>query len=170
MAAGDIPKRKLDDLVSFVGTHDCGSATVREILENKKPSIWTVSPERTVFEALKLMAEKEVGALVVVEGEKVIGVLSERDYARRIILIGKTSKETAVREIMSSPVQCITPDKMVAECMGLMTSKHIRHLPVIDDGKLVGICSIGDLVKSIISEQGHRIQQFENYIRGIYPA
>lgn len=139
---------------------------VRELLRIKGQEIWSVSPDTPVYDALELMAEKNVGALLVLEGDKLAGILSERDYARKVILKGKASKNTPAREIMSENVVCVTPKQSVAECMALMTDKHFRHLPVIEDGKLVGVISIGDVVKAIISEQKFVIEQLEHYIAG----
>ncbi|MFH1654381.1 MAG: CBS domain-containing protein [Pseudomonadota bacterium] len=161
----------ITNLASFIETHECGSRQVSEILNVKGCELWTISPDATVLNALKLMAEKEIGALVVVDdSDKVIGIISERDYARKIILIGKSSSETTVREIMSSPVRSVTTSNTTSECMALMTDKHIRHLPVLDNEKLIQIISIGDLVKFVISEQGYLLRQFENYITGKYPG
>ena len=139
-------------------------ATVRQILEGKGNQVWTISADKSVYDALRLMGEKEIGALVVVEGDKLTGILSERDYARKVVLQGKTSRETLVGAIMSSPVHSIRPDQSVKECMALMTEKRIRHLPVLEDGRLIGMISQGDLVKSIIDEQKFIIGQLENYI------
>jgi len=139
---------------------------VRELLRIKGQETWSVSPDTPVYDALKLMAEKNVGALLVLDGDKLAGILSERDYARKVILKGKASKNTPAREIMSENVVCVTPKQSVAECMALMTDKHIRHLPVIEDDKLVGVISIGDVVKAIISEQKFVIEQLEHYIAG----
>ena len=139
---------------------------VRELLRIKGQETWSVSPDTPVYDALKLMAEKNVGALLVLDGDKLAGILSERDYARKVILKGKASKNTPAREIMSENVVCVTPKQSVAECMALMTDKHIRHLPVIEDDKLVGVISIGDVVKAIISEQKFVIEQLEPYIAG----
>lgn len=139
---------------------------VRELLRIKGQETWSVTPDTPVYDALKLMAEKNVGALLVLDGDKLAGILSERDYARKVILKGKASKNTPAREIMSENVVCVTPKQSVAECMALMTDKHIRHLPVIEDDKLVGVISIGDVVKAIISEQKFVIEQLEHYIAG----
>ncbi len=138
---------------------------IKHILKAKGHDAWTITPDEPVYNALQLMAEKNVGALVVVRNEEVIGVISERDYARKIILRGKSSRETLVREIMTSPAICVTSDKTVEQCLSLMTDKHIRHLPVVDDGKLVGVVSVGDLVKSIIGSQKELIRQLENFIQ-----
>ena len=140
--------------------------TVRDILRGKGNQIWWVSPDTTVFSALELMAEKNVGALAVLDGENLVGMFSERDYARKIILKGKASKETSVEEIMSSEVTTVRPGQSVDECMALMTDKRIRHLPVFEGEKLVGLISIGDVVKAIISEREFIIKQLENYITG----
>lgn len=139
---------------------------VRDLLESKGREVWTISPEVTVFEALEQMAARNVGALVVVEEDAVVGVFSERDYARKIILKDRTSRSTPVREIMSKKVLFVQPDQSVAECMALMTEKHNRHLPVLDGQRLVGIISIGDVVQSIISDQAFTIDQLERYISG----
>jgi CBS domain-containing protein len=138
--------------------------TVRQILEKKGNHVWTITPDHSVYDALRLMGEKEIGALAVVEGERVVGVISERDYARKVVLKGKTSRETQVREIMTSPVLYVGPEQSVAECMEIMTEQRVRHLPVLENGVLAGIISQGDLVKSIIDEQQFIIGQLENYI------
>jgi CBS domain-containing protein len=140
--------------------------TVRDILKIKGGDVWSVAAGATVFEALRLMAEKEVGALVVMDARRMAGIISERDYARKIVLLGRTSPNTRVEEIMSSQVVCTHPDQFIEECMAIMTDKRIRHLPVMEEGKLVGIISIGDLVKTIISEQKFTIEQLERYING----
>ena len=140
--------------------------TVRDILRGKGKQIWWISPGATVFDALELMAEKNVGALVVLDGEKITGIFSERDYARKVILKGKASKETAVEEIMTSEVISVRPGQSVEECMALMTDKRIRHLPVLEREKLVGLISIGDVVKAIISDKEFIIKQLEKYIMG----
>lgn len=142
--------------------------TVGQILRKKGQDIWSISPEATVYEALQMMAEKNVGALVVLEDGELVGIFSERDYARKIVLQGKTSRQTQVREIMTSRVNCVHPEQTTDECMALMTAKHIRHLPVLDDAeRLVGVISIGDVVKAIISDQEFVIEQLENYIKGV---
>ena len=141
--------------------------SVAHILKSKPdPTVYTIAPTASVFDALKLMAEKSIGALVVIEGEKVVGIITERDYARKIILMARSSKETPVRDIMTSSVMYVRPDQTSEECMVLMTENRLRHLPVIDNGKLIGLISIGDLVKDIISEQKFIIQQLEHYITG----
>ena len=140
--------------------------TLNQILQVKGQSVWSVSPNDTVYDTIKLMADKNVGALVVLEGEKLTGIISERDYARKVILKGKSSRETAVKEIMSSDVVTIRPNQSIEECMALMTHKRVRHLPVLEGDKLLGMISIGDIVKAIISEQEYTIKQLENYITG----
>ncbi len=141
--------------------------TLRQILESKSGVLATVSPDDAVFSALQVMAERNVGAVLVVEGERLLGIFSERDYARKMILFGKTSKDTRVRDIMSDKVLCVTPEQTVDECMAIMTEKHFRHLPVLDDQRnLVGIISIGDVVKEMISEQQFIIDQLGKYISG----
>ena len=140
--------------------------TVRDIVKIKGSDVWSVTVGATVFEALRLMAEKEVGALVVMDGRRIAGIISERDYARKVVLLGRTSPNTRVEEIMSSHVVYTHPDQFIEECMAIMTDRRIRHLPVMEDAKLVGIISIGDLVKTIISEQKFTIEQLERYISG----
>ena len=143
-------------------------AYIRDILNAKDKTVYSISPEATVFDALSLMSEKSIGALMVMDGDKVLGIISERDYARKIILKGKTSKETLVKEVMSSQLFQVKPGNTVEECMVLMTGKHVRHLPVFDEGGFVGIVSIGDVVKAIISHQEFLIDQLSNYISGEY--
>lgn len=141
--------------------------TVTEILQRKGNTVWRVTPETLVYDALRLMAEKEVGALLVQEeGGVLAGILSERDYARKVILKGRSSLDTPVREIMTHSVVCVRPEQSVDECMALMTTKHIRHLPVLVDQDVVGIVSIGDLVKASLDEKDFLIQQLESYITG----
>jgi CBS domain-containing protein len=140
--------------------------TVRQILDAKGSSVLTVAPDTSVFEALGLMARQDVGALVVVEGDTIRGLLSERDYARKVILKGKRSADTPVREIMTPEVICVSPKQKTDACMALMTKKHIRHLPVLEEESLVGIISIGDVVKAIIDEQQFTIEQLHHYITG----
>jgi CBS domain-containing protein len=137
---------------------------IRKILSEKGSDIWSTSPGATVYEALQLMAEKDVGALPVVDHGKLVGIFSERDYARKVILLGKTSKKTFVREIMTPHVVYATPDMTSEQGLTLMTAKHIRHLPVIEGEEMTGMVSIGDLVRSIISEQKEMISQLEQYI------
>jgi CBS domain-containing protein len=138
--------------------------TVKEILEAKSHKLLSISPQASVLDALKLMADRDVGALVVLDGDDLAGIFSERDYARKIILHGKSSKATAVSEIMTHKVVCVRPDQSVEECMALMTDKRIRHLPVLADKKVIGVISIGDVVKEVISEQRFVIEQLEHYI------
>jgi CBS domain-containing protein len=138
--------------------------TVRQIIEAKPLAVLHVAPDATVYDALNLMAEHDVGALVVLEGDKLVGIFSERDYARKVILYGKASKETLVREIMTHKVLCVRPEQSVDECMALMTDKRVRHLPVLDHRKVIGVISIGDVVKEVISEQRFMIEQLEHYI------
>ncbi len=138
--------------------------TVRQLLDDKGSHVVSVSPDTTVFQALEVMADKGIGAVLVVEDGKVSGIMSERDYARKVILLGKSSYDTPVREIMTGRVVYARPDHTVPECMALMTDKRIRHLPVLDQGRLIGVLSIGDLVKATISEQEFIIRQLENYI------
>lgn len=140
--------------------------SVRDILKVKGTEVWCVEPDATVFDALRRMAEKEVGALVVTEGAQVVGLISEREYARKVVLQGRTSPTTLVKEIMTSPVVYIHLDQAIEECMSLMTEKRTRHLPVIEDGKLVGLISIGDIVKSIIADQQFLIEQLVRYVSG----
>ena len=144
------------------------TGTISEILNHKGSTVYSVAPDAMVFEAIKLMAEKNVGALLVMKGEKLVGIISERDYTRKVFLRGKSSKETGVDEIMSSNVSTTKPSESVDECLRLMTDKHIRHLPVTDGGKVIGVISIGDLVKHVISCQSATIAHLENYISGGY--
>ena len=132
--------------------------TAQNVLEIKGKDIWTVSPEDTVYDALRLMARVDVGALLVMEDDNLVGIISERDYARKVILLGKTSRETRVKEIMTGKVISIHPMQTCEECMDIMTKNHIRHLPVINGGKLVGVVSIGDVVKNIIYKQREKIR------------
>ena len=143
--------------------------TIREILNTKGSAVWTISPEATVFEAIKLMADKNVGALLVTERDKLVGIISERDYTRKVALRGKSSKETAVREILSGQVIHVTTAQTVEECMRLMTEHRIRHLPVLDGEKIAGLVSIGDLVNWTITAQSSAIHQLQTYITG-YPT
>jgi len=140
--------------------------TVRDILRVKGHEVYCVAPDATVYEAVQLMAEKEIGALMVMEGAQVVGLISERDYARKVILQGRASSTTRVKEIMITPVVYTHLEQPIEECMALMTEKRTRHLPVIEDGKLAGIISIGDLVKAIITDQKFIIEQLERYICG----
>ncbi|MGB9835624.1 MAG: CBS domain-containing protein [Candidatus Saccharicenans sp.] len=142
--------------------------TVKQILEEKGHQVWTIGPDETVYKALMVLADKDIGALVVVENDRVVGIISERDYARKVALKGKTSLDTPVRDIMTTQVYFVNPDCTAEECMALMTEKRIRHLPVIENDKLVGVISIGDVVKSIISSQKITIEHLQNYIMGKY--
>lgn len=137
---------------------------VSQFLEKKGHDVWWVAPETTVFDALQLMANKKVGALLVLEEDSLVGVFSERDYARKVILKGKSSKDTPVRDIMSTKIVCVTPNQSTEECMSLMTEKRVRHLPVMDGEKLIGIISIGDVVKAVIADREDVIEQLEHYI------
>ena len=140
--------------------------TVERLLEAKGYNIWSIAPDASVYDAVELMADKKVGALLVLEAGRLVGVISERDCTRKVILEERSPKDTLVREIMTPNVISVRPDQTVEECMALVTAKRIRHLPVLADGQLIGIVSIGDLVKDIISEQEFTIQQLENYIKG----
>lgn len=138
--------------------------TIKQILEAKGPVVWSVGPDQSVFEAITFMAEKRIGALLVMEEGKMVGVISERDYARNVILKGRSSRGTAVRDIMTANVFCVGPGRTIEEAMALMTEKRIRHLPILVDNQVVGMVSIGDLVKAIIKEQKFLIEQLEHYI------
>ncbi len=140
--------------------------TVRHLLEQKGRTVWTIDPDATVFNALAKMAENDVGSLVVMDGEKLVGIITERHYSRNVILKGKTSPATLVRDIMERNVIHIRPEQSVELCMALMTEKRVRHLPVLDGKKVIGIISIGDLLKSIISKQKFVIDELEHYIHG----
>ncbi|MGB7924507.1 MAG: CBS domain-containing protein [Pyrinomonadaceae bacterium] len=139
---------------------------VKDILQTKGTDVLTIKPDATVYEALTIMADRNVGALIVLDGETVAGILSERDYARKVILHGKSSREIQVSEIMTARVYYVHPDQNVQDCMAQMTDKHVRHLPVIDQEKLVGIISIGDVVKTIMADQEDTIKLLEHYITG----
>lgn len=132
--------------------------TARHLLEVKGPDVWSILPTSTVYDALRMMADKDVGALLVMEGDKLAGIISERDYARKVILVGKTSRDTLVREIMSSNVYTIHPDQTVEEAMEMMTNRRVRHLPVVAEGRVFGVISIGDVVKNIIFRQRETIK------------
>ncbi|HFD38718.1 MAG TPA: CBS domain-containing protein [Anaerolineae bacterium] len=142
--------------------------TARDILRSKGSDIWSVPPEATVYEALRLMADKNIGAVLVMEGDRLLGIFSERDYARKVDLLGKRAADTPVQTIMTGRVVCVRPDETIEECMALMTDKRVRHLPVVEDERVVGLVSIGDVVKAIISEQEFIIEQLENYITGAH--
>jgi len=143
--------------------------TVADILAAKPGEIWSVSPDSRVYDAIAFMAEKNIGALMVLVDGELVGMISERDYARKVILSNRSSRETAVREIMTSPVTTVTPGVKVEECMRIVTFERIRHLPVIEGSRVIGVISIGDLVKAIISEQAATIDQLHHYIAGKYP-
>ena len=138
--------------------------TVRQLLDRKDRAVFSVGPEAPVLEAIRAMAEHHVGALLVMSGEVLAGIVSERDYARKVILRGRSSSDTPVRDIMTSPVFTVSPDTSVEQCMQLVTDKRVRHLPVVDAGRVIGMVSIGDLVKAVIAEQQQQIQQLESYI------
>ena len=140
--------------------------TVRHLLQEKGGQIWSVSPQTMVYEALELMATKNIGALMVMEDDQVVGIFSERDYARKVILKGRSSKATSIRDLMSTTVSYVSPDDTMENCMALMTEQRHRHLPVLEDGKLVGIISIGDVVKAVISDRELKIRELERYITG----
>ncbi len=142
--------------------------TVKQLLEKKGGDIWSISPHASVYDALSLMADRNIGAVLVVENGILVGILSERDYARKILLKGKTSLDTRVYEIMTTRVVYVTPERTLEECMALMTDKRIRHLPVFSGEQLIGLISIGDVVKELISEQEFVIEQLVNYITGKY--
>ena len=138
--------------------------TVRDLLAKKGATVWAVAPERTVFDALQTLAERNIGAVLVLEGGRLVGILSERDYARQVILKGKTSKDTPVHEIMTRRLICVRPEQTIEDCMQLMTDKHVRHLPVVVGEALVGVLSIGDVVKALLEEKQFLIEQLEGYI------
>ncbi len=138
--------------------------TVKQLLDQKGYQVWSIAPDDTVFDALKLMAEKNIGALVVIEDGKMVGILSERDYARKVILEGKSSMNTPVETIMTDKVIYVGPEQSLEDCMAIMTDKHIRHLPVYEEQQLLGLISIGDVVKAVISQKEYVIEQLENYI------
>jgi CBS domain-containing protein len=138
--------------------------TVRDLLAGKGDSVYSVTPTTTVYEALGVMAEKRIGAVLVLDANRLVGILSERDYARQVVLKGKTSKDTPVRDIMTSNVFCVSPDRTMEECMAIMTERRCRHLPVLVEGEVTGILSIGDVVKAVISEKQFEIEQLTSYI------
>lgn len=140
---------------------------VRQILESKGYQVWSTKPDATIYDALQIMSEKDVGALVVLEDDgRLAGIFSERDYARKVILFGKNSKDTPVGEVMTTSVFTVEPGEPIEKCMALMTAKHFRHLPVVEDKRVIGIISIGDVVKAVISQKEFVIEQLENYITG----
>jgi len=140
--------------------------TIESVMNVKGKEIWSISPDTSVFDALRIMSEKDIGAMPVMQGKRLVGIFSERDYARKVILLGKSSKNMRVSEIMSTQLVVISPNRRTEEGLALMTAKHVRHLPVIEGQKLVGFVSIGDLVRSIISDREFTIEQLENYIHG----
>lgn len=143
---------------------------LRSVLKYKGDNVWSVPPSVSVYDAIAIMSEKQVGALPVIEGAKLVGIVSERDYARKVILKGRSSKDTQVKEIMTSPVIYATPQETVDECMRIMTANRVRHVPVVEDDKIVGVISIGDLVRWIILAQADTIHQMHSYITGKYPG
>lgn len=140
--------------------------TIRHVLKEKGNDMLWIAPHATAYEALELMAEKNVGALLVIENKRLVGIFSERDYARKVILYGKSSKTTTVRELMTSTVITIDPENTVSDCMEIMTANHIRHIPVVEDGRLIGLVTLGDVVKAVIASQQAMIRDLENYISG----
>ncbi len=142
--------------------------TIEQLLEIKGKDIWSIAPQATAFEALQIMAQRNIGALLVIDRGKLVGIFSERDYARKVILKGKSSKETSVGELMTPEVLYVTPQDTLEESMALMTAKHIRHMPVLDKGNLTGMLTLGDVVKQIISNQEFTIKELEKYITGGY--
>ena len=138
--------------------------SVKQVLDSKGHDIWSIDPNSSVLNTIKLMADKKVGALLIMEDEKLVGIVSERDYARKVILKGRASDDTPVKDIMTREIIYATPENSVEDCMELMTEKHVRHLPVLDGDEVTGVLSIGDLVKSIIADQQFKIEQLENYI------
>ncbi len=140
--------------------------TVADILKTKGDEVFSVNPTDTIFDAVKLMADKEIGSVVVMRDDKLVGIMTERDYARKVILEGKSSRDSSVEEVMTKQVLCVSPERTIDECMALMTDKRARHLPVVDHKHVVGVVSIGDLVKAVISEQQILIDQLQHYISG----
>ena len=139
---------------------------VKHLLEGKGNVIYAIEPHRPVLEAIRTMADKYIGALLVMEGEQLLGIVSERDYARKIVLLGRSSAETPVSEIMSAPVMTVAPGDSVNHCMKMVTDKRVRHLPVVDNGNVVGVLSIGDLVKAVIDDQAEQLEHLQRYISG----
>ncbi len=142
------------------------ATTVRQLLKSKGQEIWWVTPETLVYDALKLMADKDIGAVLVMKDGKLVGIFSERDYARKVILKGRSSKDTPVGELMSKKIFYVTPDNTLEECMAIMTEQHIRHLPVLEDGKVVGMITMRDVVQQIIKDQKFTIEELKKYIIG----
>lgn len=143
---------------------------VRTLLRNKSRTVWSIGPDATVYQAIEMMSDKQVGAIVVLSGGNLLGIVSERDYARKVILKGRNSHQTLVRDIMTVPVLYVTPEQTIDECMRMMTGRRVRHLPVLERDNVIGMVSIGDVVNWIISSQEHTIQHLQNYISGSYPA
>ncbi len=146
------------------------SGTIGAVLNDKGDAIWSVTPESMVFDAIQLMADKNIGAVLVMQGQRLVGIMSERDYTRKVILKGRSSRQTPVKDIMTASLITTTPEKSVAECVRLMSDKRIRHLPVIEDNQVIGVISMGNLVKWIIAAQNSTIDQLQNYIAGGYAA
>lgn len=140
--------------------------TVSDILRFKGTDVWSVAPGDTVLHALGLMAERDVGAVVVCEAERIVGILTERDYARKVVLLGRSSRDSAIRDVMTTEVHCVPPEHLIDDCLGLMTNRRVRHLPVVERDRLAGLVSIGDLVRATIEEQGQVIEQLQRYIAG----
>jgi len=140
--------------------------TVRDLLAQKGNDIWSIAPDSSVYDAVKLMADKGIGALLVMEGDRLCGIVSERDYARKVMLKGRSSDKTPVKDIMTAKVLYVGQERSIEECMALMTDKRVRHLPVMEDDRLIGVLSVGDVIKGIISQQEFIIDQLENYIKG----
>ena len=139
--------------------------TINQVLSAKGPAIYSVAPDDAVLDALRVMAEKHVGALLVMRGRELVGIISERDYARKVVLLGRSSADTPVSQIMSSPVMSVTPDATINQCLAIMSEKHIRHLPVVERGEVRGMLSIGDCVKAVIDDQKQHIEDLERFIR-----
>ena len=142
--------------------------TVRQLLQKKGHDVWSIAPDTTVLNALQLMADRKIGALLVLDEDKLVGVFSERDYARKVVLKGKSSKDTSVGDVMSSNIVRVVPDQTTELCMSLMTEKRVRHLPVVDGDKVIGVISIGDVVKAVIADREDVIEQLEQYITGTF--
>lgn len=139
---------------------------IKDVLQSKSSAIWSIEPDDTAYKALEIMAEKEIGALLVMDGGAVVGIFSERDYARKVVLEGKSSKDTPVRDLMTANLYCINSDKTVEECMALMTKAHVRHMPVYENKRLAGIVTFGDIVNAVIVDHKVKIQDLETYIKG----
>jgi CBS domain-containing protein len=146
------------------------ATTAKTLLEHKAADVWSIGPEATVLDAIRLMAARRIGALPVLEDGRLVGIISERDYMTKVVLEGRSSKDTPVRDIMTREVAVVRPDHSVSQCMSIVTESRVRHLPVLDDGALIGVISIGDLVRWTIATQRSTIQQLENYISGGYPG